>query len=182
MSKTTNMFAAEVRERTARMAVDHQRDYPSRWAAVVSIAEKIGYVPQTLHVRVKKAEVIHRRGPWRSIEAAEYTTLEWIDWVNHRRLLEPIGNIPPAEAEDQYYAARPTSIWQRDSQPNASGRPSAVQYRLVRSLAARRDRSRPGQDGAISAVASDAPSVVIGQGRRTMIVPRPRHRPTAICG
>jgi putative transposase len=52
-----------------------------------------------------KAEVIHRRGPWRSFEAVEYATLEWVDWFNHRRLLEPIGNIPPAEAKDQYYAA-----------------------------------------------------------------------------
>ena len=51
-----------------------------------------------------KAEVIHRRGPWRSLEAVEFATLEWVDWFNHRRLLEPIGNIPPAEAEDRYYA------------------------------------------------------------------------------
>ncbi|RSU25869.1 IS3 family transposase [Sphingomonas koreensis] len=52
-----------------------------------------------------KAGVIHRRGPWRNFEAVEYATLEWVDWFNHRRLLEPIGNIPPAEAEEQYYAA-----------------------------------------------------------------------------
>ena len=52
-----------------------------------------------------KAEVIHRRGPWRSFEAVEFATLEWVDWFNHRRLLEPIGNIPPAEAEQNYYAA-----------------------------------------------------------------------------
>ena len=51
-----------------------------------------------------KAEVIHRRGPWRSFEAVEFATLEWVDWFNNRRLLEPIGNIPPAEAEEQYYA------------------------------------------------------------------------------
>ena len=51
-----------------------------------------------------KAEVIHRRGPWRSLEAVEYATLEWVDWFNNRRLLEPIGNIPPAEAEERYYA------------------------------------------------------------------------------
>ena len=51
-----------------------------------------------------KAEVIHRRGPWRSLEAVEYATLEWVDWFNNRRLLEPIGNIPPAEAEECYYA------------------------------------------------------------------------------
>jgi transposase InsO family protein len=52
-----------------------------------------------------KAEVIHRRGPWRSMEAVEFATLEWVDWFNHRRLLEPIGNIPPAEAEQRYYAS-----------------------------------------------------------------------------
>ena len=51
-----------------------------------------------------KAEVIHRRGPWRNFEAVEFATLEWVDWFNHRRLLEPIGNIPPAEAEERYYA------------------------------------------------------------------------------
>ena len=69
-----------------------------------------------------KAEVIHRRGPWRSFEAVEFATLEWAepsrgprprsgkgwtvegDWFNTRRLLEPIGNVPPAEAEARYYA------------------------------------------------------------------------------
>ncbi|MGR3594022.1 MAG: DDE-type integrase/transposase/recombinase, partial [Limimaricola soesokkakensis] len=56
-----------------------------------------------------KAEVIHRRGPWRSFEAVEYATLEWVDWFNYRRLLELIGNIPPAEAEANYYAALATS-------------------------------------------------------------------------
>lgn len=52
-----------------------------------------------------KAEVIHRRGPWRNIESLEFATLEWVDWFNHRRILEPIGNIPPAEAEANFYAA-----------------------------------------------------------------------------
>ena len=51
-----------------------------------------------------KAEVIHRRGPWRSFEAVELATLDWVDWFNNRRLLAPIGNIPPAEAEAAYYA------------------------------------------------------------------------------
>ena len=51
-----------------------------------------------------KAEVIHSRGPWRSFEAVEFATLEWVDWFNHRRLLEPIGNMPPTEAEARYYA------------------------------------------------------------------------------
>jgi transposase InsO family protein len=50
-----------------------------------------------------KTEVIRRRGPWRSIEPVEFATLEWVDWFNHRRILEPIGNIPPAEAEARFY-------------------------------------------------------------------------------
>ena len=51
-----------------------------------------------------KAEVIHRRRPWRNFEAVEFATLEWVDWFNNRRLLEPIGFIPPAEAEERYFA------------------------------------------------------------------------------
>ena len=51
-----------------------------------------------------RPEVIHRCGPWRSFEAVEMATLEWVDWFNNRRLLKPIGNIPPAEAEAHYYA------------------------------------------------------------------------------
>ena len=50
-----------------------------------------------------KTEVIHPRGPWRHLEAVEYATLEWVDWFNHRRLLEPIGNVPPAELEASYH-------------------------------------------------------------------------------
>lgn len=51
-----------------------------------------------------KAEVIHRRGPWRTCEAVEFATLEWVDWFNNRRIMEPIGYITPAEAEERYYA------------------------------------------------------------------------------
>ena len=50
-----------------------------------------------------KTEVIRRRGPWRHIDAVEFTTLAWVDWFNTRRLLEPIGYIPPAEYEERYY-------------------------------------------------------------------------------
>ena len=49
-----------------------------------------------------KAEIIHRRGPWKTREAVELATLEWVSWFNHHRLLEPIGYIPPAEAEANY--------------------------------------------------------------------------------
>lgn len=51
-----------------------------------------------------KTEVIRRQGPWKSIDAVEYATLAWVDWFNHRRLLEPIGYLPPAEYEMRYYA------------------------------------------------------------------------------
>jgi len=50
-----------------------------------------------------KTEVIRRNGPWRNIDAVEYATLEWVDWFNHRRLLQPIGGIPPTEKEQVYY-------------------------------------------------------------------------------
>lgn len=52
---------------------------------------------------LRKAEVIQPRGPWRSLEAVEYATLEWVDWFNNRRLLEPIGNSPPVEAEQRWW-------------------------------------------------------------------------------
>ncbi len=50
--------------------------------------------------------MIWRGGPWRGIEGVEFATLEWVDWLNHRRLLEPIGYVPPAEPEAHYYAAQ----------------------------------------------------------------------------
>jgi putative transposase len=55
-----------------------------------------------------KAELIWHRGSWRNAEEVEFATLEWVDWFNHRRLLAPIGNIPPAEAEARYYAQTET--------------------------------------------------------------------------
>ena len=55
-----------------------------------------------------KTEVIRKRGPWRNLEAVEFATLEWVDWFNNRRLLEPIGNIPPVEFEEVYYQTRET--------------------------------------------------------------------------
>jgi putative transposase len=50
-----------------------------------------------------KSEVVWPRGPWKNLEEVEYATLEWVDWFNNRRLLEPIGDIPPAEFEQAYY-------------------------------------------------------------------------------
>ena len=50
-----------------------------------------------------KTEVIRRLGPWRHLEGVEFATLDWVDWFNHRRLLEPIGYVPPAEYEQRNY-------------------------------------------------------------------------------
>jgi putative transposase len=52
-----------------------------------------------------KTEVIRLQGPWRHLEAVEFATLDWVDWFNHRRLLEPLGDVPPAEYEARYYDA-----------------------------------------------------------------------------
>ena len=50
-----------------------------------------------------KTELIHKRAPWKDLDHVEYATLEYVDWFNHRRLLEPIGHIPPAEKEANYH-------------------------------------------------------------------------------
>ena len=63
-----------------------------------------------------KAEIIHRRGPWKTREAVELATLEWVSWFNHHRLLEPIGYIPPAEAEAHY--------WRQQAQASAPTKPA----------------------------------------------------------
>ena len=55
-----------------------------------------------------KTEVVHQRGPWRNVEHVEFETLDWVDWFNNRRLLEPIGYIPPAEFEALYYQRQET--------------------------------------------------------------------------
>jgi putative transposase len=55
-----------------------------------------------------KTEVIRRQGPWRHVEAVEFATLAWVDWFNTRRLLEPIGHVPPTEYEDAYYRSHKT--------------------------------------------------------------------------
>jgi len=57
-----------------------------------------------------KTEVIRRRGPWRNLEDVEFATLEWVDWFNNRRLLEPIGNVPQAEFEDVYYCSHKAQV------------------------------------------------------------------------
>src|ERR1700716_685298 len=76
-SKTTNKFSSEVRARAVRMVLDHEGDHASRWAAVVSIATKIGCTPQTLNEWVKKADVDSGRKPGLTTDmAAKMKALE----------------------------------------------------------------------------------------------------------
>ena len=58
------------------------------------------------HRAGKDTELVHRQGPWRNMQDLEMATLGWVDWFNNRRLLGPIGNIPPAEAEETFCAQR----------------------------------------------------------------------------
>jgi putative transposase len=83
--------------------------YSERLAAV-GIERSVGSVGDSYDnalaesiIGLYKTEVIRRRGPWRGIDAVEYGTLEWVDWFNNRRLLEPIGYVPPAVYEAAYY-------------------------------------------------------------------------------
>jgi putative transposase len=57
-----------------------------------------------------KTELIRNRGPWRNLKTVEFATLEWVDWWNNRRILEPIGDIPPAEKEANYYRQHTPAI------------------------------------------------------------------------
>ncbi len=73
-----------------------------------------------------KTEVIRRRGPWRGLEDVEFATLEWVDWFNNRRLLEPIGNVPPVEYEQAYYQGLEAPAGVTGSTKRASGKYGAV--------------------------------------------------------
>jgi transposase InsO family protein len=105
--------------RSAVRGVVHHSDHGSQYLSIryserlaeVGAEPSVGSVGDSYDnalaetiIGLYKTEVIHRRGPWRHLEAVEYATLEWVDWFNHRRLLEPIGNVPPAEFEMSYFA------------------------------------------------------------------------------
>ena len=83
--------------------------YPERLAEA-GIESSVGSVGDSYDnalaesiIGLYKTAVIWPRGPWKNIEEVEYATLEWVDWFNHKRLLEPIGIIPSAELEQAYY-------------------------------------------------------------------------------
>ena len=72
-------------------------------ASVGSVGDSYDNALAETIIGLYKTEVIHARGPWRTLDAAEYATLEWVDWINNRRLLESIGHVPPAEYEREYH-------------------------------------------------------------------------------
>jgi putative transposase len=72
-------------------------------ASVGSVGDSYDNALAETVIGLFKTEVIYARGPWRCLEAVEYATLEWVDWFNHRRLLEPIGYVPPAQFEQEYH-------------------------------------------------------------------------------
>ena len=73
-------------------------------ASVGSVGDSYDNALAETIIGLYKTEVIRKRGPWKTMDDVEYATLEWVDWFNHRRLLAPIGNVPPAEYEKMYYA------------------------------------------------------------------------------
>jgi transposase InsO family protein len=86
--------------------------YTERLAAV-GIERSVGTVGDSYDnalaesiIGLYKTEVIRRLGPWRGIDDVEYATLNWVDWFNNRRLLGPIGYVPPAELEEQWYESQ----------------------------------------------------------------------------
>jgi hypothetical protein len=79
-------------------------------------------------------------GPWRSFESIEFATLEWVDWFNHRRLLVPIGNISPTEAEDRYYTMMMLALesWSSPHFDRAAGEEDGIAVTWVRRARRRR--------------------------------------------
>jgi len=71
--------------------------------SVCSVGDSYDNALAETNIALYKTGVIWKRGPWRNVEDVEFATLEWVHWFNHRRLLEPIGNVPPAEFESSYY-------------------------------------------------------------------------------
>ena len=112
----------------ARPAVDqlvHHSDWGSQYLSIrytarladAGIDPSVGSIGDSYDnalaesvIGLYKTEVIRRRGPGRHLEAVEFATLEWVDWFNHRRLLAPIGHVPPAECEQQYYLTQEAPV------------------------------------------------------------------------
>jgi transposase len=133
--KRSTHFSPEVRERAVRLVREHQGEYESPWATIGAIAAKIGCTAETLRRWVRQAEkdsgeregvTTAERERIKELAAVEWATLAWVDWFNHRRLLEPIGYIHPPRPKPPMTTKPPSQPWLRDSHQPASGIPGAV--------------------------------------------------------
>lgn len=79
-------------------------------SVVTSIGDSYDNALVETIIGLYNTEVIHRREPWRHLNAVEYDTLEWVGWFNHGRLPEPIGHVPTAELEQAYYRQQAVSV------------------------------------------------------------------------
>ncbi len=95
--------------------------------SVGSVGDSYDNAPAETINGLYEAEVVHRRGPWRRFESVEFSTLTWVNWFNNRRLLEPRGNIPTAEAENATTPTWTSLSGPRDSNETASGESGTVQ-------------------------------------------------------
>ena len=103
------MFVLPCERRRSRGHGSNSIWYTERLAEA-GIEPSVGSVGDSYHnalaeslIGLYKTEVIHHSGPWRSMEHVEFETLTWVDWLSNRRLLEPIGDIPPVEFEELHY-------------------------------------------------------------------------------
>jgi putative transposase len=87
-------------------------------ASVGSVGDSYDNALAETIIGLYKTELIRRRGPWKGLDDVEYATLEWVDWFNHRRLLEPIGHLPPAEFEAAFQREEDSSSPARLKQPS----------------------------------------------------------------
>lgn len=95
--------------------------------SVGSVGDRYDNAPAETINGLYKAEAIQRRGPWRSFEAVEFATFEWVNWYNHRGLMRPIGHIPPAEAEERFHATLEQSAMAAQLNPDGLRRTGVVQ-------------------------------------------------------
>jgi hypothetical protein len=94
--------------------------------SVGSVGDSYDHALAETIIGLYKTEVIHPRGPWRHLDAVEYATLKWVDGFNHRRRLEPIGPIPPAELEAAYDRNSASGPSWPDSTKPVSGKAGAI--------------------------------------------------------
>jgi len=116
--KTRRKFSAEEKIRIVLEGLRGEETIADSWPNSASVSTSVPYLAAMassaccwlplvlMGVGLFKTEVIHRLGPWGGVDQVEMETLVWVDWFNNRRLLEPIGNIPPAKYEDLYYRSQ----------------------------------------------------------------------------